>query len=328
MCSMEYGGPSPRGRGRRRDAGRQRRSRGSIPAWAGATRCCRRSGCPTRVHPRVGGGDHVHDQGTASIGGPSPRGRGRRPSVGGSGSTRGSIPAWAGATRAPHGAHTRARVHPRVGGGDYGRRRRSGDAAGPSPRGRGRRTTPRPAAARRGSIPAWAGATRCASCAQTRSGVHPRVGGGDAIALPTRTASTGPSPRGRGRLSGQRRCRAPAGSIPAWAGATSALRCRASRCGVHPRVGGGDLPELQVALGEAGPSPRGRGRHDERGRERRVGGSIPAWAGATILRTAVRSAPRVHPRVGGGDVTNSTPEPDGSGPSPRGRGRHTRSSRR
>ena len=71
---------------------------------------------------------------------------------------------------------------------------------------------------------------------------------------------------------------------------------------VDPRVRGGDLtPGLEV-LPIAGRSPRTRGRRQhplQLGVQR---GSIPAYAGETLVSMRQRSPPRVDPRVRGGDI--------------------------
>ena len=109
-------GPSPRGRGRRRDIRRCQRCVGTIPAWAGETPRRRQSAVWHRDHPRVGGGDRVTKHARTVATGPSPRGRGRRER----GELRpvdaGTIPAWAGETATTHRPTPTGRDHPRVGG--------------------------------------------------------------------------------------------------------------------------------------------------------------------------------------------------------------------
>jgi hypothetical protein len=276
------------------------------------------------------------------VAGPSPRGRGRRGEVGGPAASDGSIPAWAGATAARSAHQSAARVHPRVGGGDAAKCAAQGDGCGPSPRGRGRLAQVADPGDHRGSIPAWAGATFSASGRTPRRGVHPRVGGGDPRWQCCLAPRWGPSPRGRGR-------RPPAvllggghGSIPAWAGATPTGWPASCSCRVHPRVGGGDAaPTWRWSTGTvhprvgggdaalpsparrgAGPSPRGRGRPAGSGAPGGGIGSIPAWAGATVLAPAASRYPGVHPRVGGGDIRLTETPTIEEGPSPRGRGRH------
>ena len=78
---------------------------------------------------------------------------------------------------------------------------------------------------------------------------------------------------------------------------------RPSRYGVHPRVGGGDMPSSFDSAWGSGPSPRGRGRHVLPYDPCDILGSIPAWAGETRKNSAHRRTRWVHPRVGGGDIT-------------------------
>ena len=234
--------------------------------------------------------------------GPSPRGRGRRMGWRTAWFSERSIPAWAGETRWRCRPDRRHEVHPRVGGGDNFCGDRGDVAQGPSPRGRGRRILRVRRAGGTGSIPAWAGETAFAEPPNCVSRVHPRVGGGDLIAVNRATASTGPSPRGRGRLEARRQVNPYARSIPAWAGETFPHRPASADCPVHPRVGGGDADLSGERTSDAGPSPRGRGRH---GREAGSGGhsgSIPAWAGETTCPAMACLSARVHPRVGGGDL--------------------------
>ena len=111
----------------------------------------------------------------------------------------------------------------------------------------------------------------------------------------------GPSPRGRGR---RHRGRSP--DMRPW---------------VHPRVGGGDWSNKQIAAYMGGPSPRGRGRRGERRRCGVGAGSIPAWAGETSICRGRIIRTWVHPRVGGGDAYSPSAGWLNWGPSPRGRGR-------
>ena len=73
----------------------------------------------------------------------------------------------------------------------------------------------------------------------SRSGVHPRVGGGAGPYLYRADFSDGPSPRGRGSHTlAQQTCFVPR-SIPAWAGEPVTLTRMVVLAKVHPRVGGG-----------------------------------------------------------------------------------------
>ncbi len=269
----------------------------------------------------MGGGDAARPAPAGVPLGPSPRGRGRpRRRADGRVPTR-SIPAWAGATpRACPVASPRG-VHPRVGGGDP-RVAVSGRLVdGPSPRGRGRQRGASVGRHRRGSIPAWAGATPARCGLGRAAGVHPRVGGGDDSATSTRVRAEGPSPRGRGRRQRDQHPRAGRGSIPAWAGATASSGASPRPSRVHPRVGGGDASSTAKVGVPSGPSPRGRGRPRANLLRVATHRSIPAWAGATGRRRRGWWPDRVHPRVGGGDTLTTHCITSAGGPSPRGRGR-------
>ena len=71
-----YGGPSPRGRGNRRDVNAPDPRCGSIPAWAGKPGTGSLIRRLVRVHPRVGGETSDSYVTSAVAEGPSPRGRG------------------------------------------------------------------------------------------------------------------------------------------------------------------------------------------------------------------------------------------------------------
>ena len=87
------------------------------------------------------------------------------------------------------------------------------------------------------------------------------------------------------------------------------------------RVGGGDGWWLTTKDGSTGPSPRGRGRHNSTKLATTAYGTIPAWAGATPVRSCRATQRRDHPRVGGGDIWPGQIIVAPLGPSPRGRGR-------
>ena len=218
-------GPSPRGRGSRRERHPALPGCGSIPAWAGEPVTShgpspRGRGSPgvgmrmeMKVHPRVGGGavySGVHPRvgGGApsySFVGPSPRGRGSRDERADSHAHGRSIPAWAGEPYDTHprgrGSRTGAReVHPRVGGGARLIIVSGIEHVGPSPRGRGSLQAPR-------------------SNHRSLGKVHPRVGGGARCARRKVRFARGPSPRGRGSPDHLGVNVHPVyGSIPAWAG--------------------------------------------------------------------------------------------------------------
>ena len=150
-------GPSPRGRGNRRQPGQAGRPLGSIPAWAGKPTRRRPSPLRVRVHPRVGGETVATSLFRYDPEGPSPRGRGNRRQARAWRCWSWSIPAWAGKPRTARRRRPTGWVHPRVGGetnwiGMYERIQ-----LGPSPRGRGNPPARPCRPSWPGSIPAWAG---------------------------------------------------------------------------------------------------------------------------------------------------------------------------
>ena len=72
------------------------------------------------------------------------------------------------------------------------------------------------------SIPAWAGETPAKTPAAVYVEVYPRVGGGNYKYAHLSHLFTGLSPRGRGKPTDERIAIRNNGSIPAWAGETSA----------------------------------------------------------------------------------------------------------
>ena len=233
-------GTPPRGRGRLRRHGCERRRTRNTPARAGTTWSRTSLTSPIREHPRAGGDD--------------PRNQRRH------GGRSGNTPARAGDD--PH------------------RRGRHGCRYGTPPRGRGRQEhRPRPPVPVR-NTPARAGTTRPVTRPQTRGQEHPRAGGDDFrtsmlswihCGTPPRGRGRrvhrrgeqslgGTPPRGRGRLrrdgergSGQR-------NTPARAGTTSPWAPGSPYQPEHPRAGGDDDDHHGVVIEGAGTPPRGRGR--------------------------------------------------------------------
>ena len=223
----------------------------------------------------------------------SARGRGNRWSDGVGLSPYRSIPAWAGEPPGWPGERPQAMVYPRVGGGTRYAVRRSSQAAGLSPRGRGNRPAPAVTPVIPRSIPAWAGEP------------YPRVGGGTLHHAGSGLAGTGLSPRGRGNHLKTTTIHINSRSIPAWAGEPCGSLPRPAPCAVYPRVGGGTYPLTVLPSKLAGLSPRGRGNHPVVLAGYRHLGSIPAWAGEPAVADVISSMSRVYPRVGGG--TRQTP---------------------
>ena len=213
-------GLSPRGRGKLGVVAVGGVEFGSIPAWAGETITASGANPLRRVYPRVGGGNPVMAHRRPSMGGLSPRGRGKHPGQGSKYLIFGSIPAWAGETTSNQTIDKKTKVYPRVGGGNGNTDSPMPQPKGLSPRGRGKRTRSRPTPPFPGSIPAWAGETAMALKPGAKVAVYPRVGGGNGQCCQGRVFQSGLSPRGRGKQGGPGRVQFCPGSIPAWAGET------------------------------------------------------------------------------------------------------------
>ena len=250
-----------------------------------------------------------------------PAGAGRRHVLGIVGAGRGWIPAGAGETPQIVACRPSCRVDPRGGGGDPPAAPKPSAAMGGSPRGRGRRRHRLPPRDGGGWIPAGAGETRRPAAYRARPGVDPRGGGGDRQEFLRCTSATGGSPRGRGRLEIVEEALAGSGWIPAGAGETRPSRERPAPSRVDPRGGGGDTSVNVRLPPDQGGSPRGRGRRREDADGRLRAGWIPAGAGETRSRTAIRRPWRVDPRGGGGDTGGADATKSELGGSPRGRGR-------
>ena len=170
-------GSSPRMRGARRHPKRRTTYRGIIPAYAGSTPVCCRSGSVSGDHPRVCGehwnwiNTHVFTPGS------SPRMRGARRSHRAQVVHRGIIPAYAGSTIIHNVPIAVEKDHPRVCGEHVDNFSPSGNVMGSSPRMRGALAQAFDAVADMRIIPAYAGSTHMWVPAGCWWGDHPRVCG-------------------------------------------------------------------------------------------------------------------------------------------------------
>ena len=136
-------------------------------------------------------------------------------------------------------------------------------------------------------------------------------------------ASSGSSPRVRGRHNDRVILKRRERLIPACAGQTASATPPRPRRRAHPRVCGADSIAWTWRGSSAGSSPRVRGRRFRWYPVRPRYGLIPACAGQTPRRKPPRAPARAHPRVCGADaVVNALPNAH-QGSSPRVRGRLT-----
>ena len=170
------------------------------------------------------------------------------------------------------------------------------------------------------SIPACAGEPLARPGPAFPSEVYPRVCGGTYFCSCDSQPVLGLSPRVRGNLSSPTSSRLCRRSIPACAGEPSLIGVTASIPTVYPRVCGGTVVSVGLALALGGLSPRVRGNRKTR---RWVGvrsGSIPACAGEPPPHPVGAGRLGVYPRVCGGTAHSRKYWPRLRGLSPRVRG--------
>ena len=95
-------------------------------------------------------------------------------------------------------------------------------------------------------------------------------------------ASSGSSPRGRGKPSKSQLSPRPRRLIPARAGKTARPRPPTSQARAHPRAGGENDALSGASSSWKGSSPRGRGKRDHAAAPARHDRLIPARAGKTL----------------------------------------------
>ena len=212
-------------------------------------------------------------------------------------------------------------AHPRVGGENHLPERKRCRDRGSSPRGRGKRNRGRHRSSRARLIPAWAGKTRIYTEGRDIPGAHPRVGGENEAKAKEGKNIKGSSPRGRGKPEDDARAKDEDRLIPAWAGKTSTHERVSGRWRAHPRVGGENGWVCPCLWSRLGSSPRGRGKRHGQPASHVCPGLIPAWAGKTRRGWMAWACLGAHPRVGGENEFVPTEVAEGSGSSPRGRGK-------
>ena len=317
-------GSSPRVRGKLEVAADDGPAVGLIPARAGKT-----GGRPLPAfgfwaHPRACGENPTSPADEDSSVGSSPRVRGKQASVKLLKSIGGLIPARAGKTKTSTAPTLWTPAHPRACGENVGPRIPVRGRLGSSPRVRGKPDPLRPPRHRRGLIPARAGKTHRGNPRRRAVTAHPRACGENMNSKGTVCPRFGSSPRVRGKRRHRRRDEGRPGLIPARAGKTTAAPRAASPTTAHPRACG----ENGVAAGGRqrlrGSSPRVRGKHRPNHRDRLRGGLIPARAGKTCGRRALRFSASAHPRACGENPPMLAARSPTAGSSPRVRGKRWR----
>ena len=274
-------GSSPRVRGKPAMLVCLASSTGLIPARAGKTSQppAAPSQCP--AHPRACGENRDGVLRSMSIGGSSPRVRGKRASDPAASWARGLIPARAGKTASALVVAERPPAHPRACGENGAVDTAARPALGSSPRVRGKRLCGRPGAHRRGLIPARAGKTGPRTAGRPSCGAHPRACGENSRLSEEEINQMGSSPRVRGKLVHRFDSADDGGLIPARAGKTWHCRCPFRVGWAHPRACGENPARTRATWCAIGSSPRVRGKLRGRVGTHLHAGLIPARAGKT-----------------------------------------------
>ena len=196
----------------------------------------------------------------ASVGGSSPRVRGKPPHRRRSRHTIRLIPACAGKTNILVILLADPTAHPRVCGENKYSGNTSGRPHGSSPRVRGKRPHSGTTSGRRGLIPACAGKTRRVWGLDAQRGAHPRVCGENLSMVFYYVGCVGSSPRVRGKLSFRGSRIYERGLIPACAGKTTSWALADFPRRAHPRVCGENFRQATESALKLGSSPRVRGK--------------------------------------------------------------------
>ena len=208
------------------------------PAWAGKRARPSGSALRNRDYPRVGGEErHANNHAVGRRGLP-PRGRGRVIKSSVSIAVLRITPAWAGKSSSLMARRAWSMDYPRVGGEEVAKGVDAVRKHGLPPRGRGRVYYIGYCNAQIRITPAWAGKSVKSWIPTVSGGDYPRVGGEEAMILPTSKRAPGLPPRGRGRDRGRGLQNQRGGITPAWAGKRRGSRRSRCRARDYPRVGG------------------------------------------------------------------------------------------
>ena len=236
-----------------------------------------------------------------------------------------NIPAYAGKTGLEPRTHWLRSEHPRVCGenvrlrlcsgllrGTSPRMRENPPTAfwkttpiGTSPRMRGKQMREVNKAAGERNIPAYAGKTVGLVTIMHAGGEHPRVCGENFQVPPVAAAGSGTSPRMLGKPMRNTSPNREERNIPAYAGKTWRYCYHVMIAAEHPRVCGENLSYRDFRAGDAGTSPRMRGKRASATCIRGGMRNIPAYAGKTKNLESVRVSQKEHPRVCGENLLSA-----------------------
>ena len=282
MSSVFAGnGTSPRTRGKRQKGLSRNATHRNIPAHAGKTRSVPVSANCGQEHPRARGENWCVSQAISTIGGTSPRTRGKLWPMAKEHFYQRNIPAHAGKT-CPGCRRVRGpEEHPRARGENLGSNNWGLCVRGTSPRTRGKLWVRACWGLCGRNIPAHAGKTHPKLQRSVPPSEHPRARGENYTKRFIVRSALGTSPRMRGkRLPGipswlsQR-------NIPAHAGKTTEIDKRFDYRTEHPRARGENPPQCTALSEIIGTSPRTRGKPRRRKTRTANRRNIPAHEGKT-----------------------------------------------
>ena len=209
------------------------------------------------------------------------------------------IPAHAGKTGVRMSSQLVFWAHPRACGENRDASQVGRLTGGSSPRMRGKRSSRLGKLRRDGLIPAHAGKTISPSWARRLRRAHPRACGENIKGYASTAATTGSSPRMRGKRHRRRHRNLRLRLIPAHAGKTMGRGHPETNCEAHPRAcGENSLPVSHRGDGY-GSSPRMRGKRLRLGMGWIASRLIPAHAGKTSWTEPSAPARPAHPRACG-----------------------------
>ena len=253
--------------------------------------------------------------------GSSPRVRGKACAGRWTGPRSGIIPAGAGKSKLALWKVVWTRDHPRGCGEKQTNWSHITKRQGSSPRVRGKAGGALGEPECRGIIPAGAGKSRPQRGAGRLHRDHPRGCGEKSVLVSILFLLGGSSPRVRGKAQKARPPEAAWGIIPAGAGKRQMPAVRQALHGDHPRGCGEKCSGVDSEIGDAGSSPRVRGKERAAKRRPPKTGIIPAGAGKSAKGLQSGDALADHPRGCGEKKRTQKRSTECVGSSPRVRGK-------
>ena len=317
MSPSEYkNGSSPRVRGKPRGGARDPAAPGLIPARAGKTRTRATSPTAPWAHPRACGENSTNHPRPRSSRGSSPRVRGKRLVEFFGRDLARLIPARAGKTKTSPQPGPGGTAHPRACGENRRSCTRRPPEPGSSPRVRGKQRWRFRQCQHSRLIPARAGKMAAAAACSPARSAHPRACGENFSSPNVVVFGDGSSPRVRGKPGPPVRNGSIEGLIPARAGKTGPPARPRGRPAAHPRACGENAMHACARATAAGSSPRVRGKRQAHGTTARGQRLIPARAGKTRCHRGCHLLLRAHPRACGENSTAAVAFGSSAGSSP------------